>query len=113
RLFAYAAELEADEGILSVSICLGFPYADVPEMGMAVLVIEDRGKGAGALVAKRLEEFILADKSRFNGIKKDVLAILPELDTWESPILLLDMGDNIGGGAPGNSVSLLNALEQH
>lgn len=112
-LFVYAAELESLVGVLSVSVCIGFPYSDVPEMGTSVLVIEERGTGAGPLVAERLRKFILSDKSRFNGLKKDVVTVISEMDVWETPILFLDMGDNIGGGAPGNLVGLLEAFEQH
>ena len=59
------------------------------------------------------QSHILGKKELFNGLKNDFTAVLPQLDKAARPVLLLDMGDNIGGGSPGSSTVLLEALEAH
>ena len=41
ELYAFADRLRKKDGILSLSILQGFPYADVPEMGSSLLAISD------------------------------------------------------------------------
>lgn len=107
-LQAARAEEEAP-GILSVSIAEGYPYADVPEIGMSVVVVTDGDEGLAHAVADRLAQRVWASRGEF-----DVTAPGPEeamalIDGLEQPVLLLDVGDNIGAGSPGDSVELLHA----
>ena len=51
--------LEGKDGVLSVSIVHGFPYADVPEIGAEILVVTDGDKAkADALATELGEEFV-------------------------------------------------------
>lgn len=111
-LYDYARELERRPGILSVGICLGFPYADVPEMGSSVMVVSDRNRPAALQVADELEAYVRGHHHQFSGPKLPITEVFQSLPSSERPILLLDMGDNVGGGAPGNSLALLKALEE-
>ncbi len=112
-IYAFAHKLSQQEGILSVSILLGFPYADVREMGSSVIVVSDNKKDLALSVGKQLETYILDHKEHFVGSKRDISFSLSLLKDSKKPVLMLDMGDNIGGGAPGNSAFLLDALEQY
>jgi microcystin degradation protein MlrC len=109
-LLNLAKEIATREHILSTSIVLGFPYADVKEMGSSVIVISnDETAGKEALLD--LENYIISNKELFNGVKEDISQLLGSLDECKKPVLLLDMGDNVGGGGPGDSTYLLDALE--
>lgn len=110
-LLELSKEICKNERILSVSILLGFPYADVPEMGSSLIVISDGDKEAGESAIALIKNYMLSNKESFNGIKKDTLKIINNINENEKPVLLLDMGDNVGGGAPGNSIFLLDQLE--
>lgn len=110
-IYAYACKLSSLPTVCSISVLLGFPYADVPEMGSSLLVITDGGVENGHDVGMRLKEFIVSRRYQLVGTKTDIAAALKEIRAAEKPVLLLDMGDNIGGGSPGNSVLLLQALE--
>lgn len=112
-LYDYTRQLSRQEGILSVSIVLGFPYADVREMGTSVIIVSDDNEDLALSVGKQLESYIIRNKEGFNGNKKDISSVLPLLADSKKPVLMLDMGDNVGGGAPGNSTFLLEALEQY
>lgn len=111
-LYEEAAALMQRENVLSVSIVLGFPYADVPEMGTSFLVVTDDDQSAGMAAAQRLETLLVAHRYAFVGKLETLDAQLVEMHLAEKPILWLDMGDNVGGGSLGDSVVLLKALER-
>ncbi|MCE6993138.1 M81 family metallopeptidase [Dyadobacter sp. CY323] len=111
-LYALADELSKMEGILSISILLGFPYADVQEMGTSLIVVSDNHADLATRIGKQLESYILDNRDLFIGIKNDIPATIDMIGQKEKPVLLLDMGDNIGGGSPGNNICLLEGLEE-
>lgn len=102
-----------ERGVLSVTVAEGYPYADVPEMGMAVVVVTDSDALAAARHASRLAERVWAHREQF-----EASAVSPEValryaaEAAEGPVLLLDIGDNIGAGSPGDSVTLLHAARR-
>ena len=112
ELYALAAQLTANAPFLSVSILLGFPYADVAEMGSAVIVVTDDDAERAAEVAHQLSEYLLSHKVQFVGEKISVEEAVRQAAEAQKPVLLLDMGDNVGGGSPGDSTFLLEALER-
>lgn len=111
-LYAMVEELRNNDAILSISINLGFPYADVREMGSSVIIITNDQPESAQQTARHIKKYIVDHQEDFRGIKKDVNAIIASLGSYEKPALMLDMGDNIGGGAPGNSTVLLDAMEK-
>ena len=110
NIYELANKLSDEKEILSVSILLGFPYADVQEMGTSLLVIANNDPGAAAFVCNQLSAYIINKKSEFNGNKNNIDIVLPLIPNSQKPVLLLDMGDNIGAGSPGNSTFLMRAL---
>ncbi|WP_166354905.1 M81 family metallopeptidase [Phytoactinopolyspora limicola] len=109
-LLADARALMATPGVLSATVAEGYPYADVPEMGMSVVVVTNNDPAAAQQHARHLANRVWSHRARF-----DVAAPSPDAAIAEAqaaahtPTLLLDVGDNIGGGSPGDSVVLLNA----
>lgn len=98
-------------GVLSASLFLGFPYADVPEMGTAFAVVTD-GDAAGADRAGELADGLWADRETLRGTTLDVAAGVDRAETLEPPVLLLDMGDNVGGGSPADGTWLAHELHR-
>lgn len=111
-LYAFAEECKKEGNILSISIQLGFPYADVEEMGTSVIVVSDGDPDLAMEIAQKIENYILDRKQSFVGEMLDVTAVIPKIEKSEKPVLLLDMGDNIGGGGPGNNICIMEALEK-
>ena len=112
ELLSLADAVRQQENILSTSVILGFPYADVNEMGSSIIVVADGEKDAGQTGLSMLVEHVIRNREKFNGIKQDITELVDSIDALEKPILLLDMGDNVGGGAPGDSIYLLDQLEE-
>lgn len=111
-LYSYAAQLSSEEGIISLSIQHGFPYADVEEMGTSIIAISDGDDENAKCAAKKLRDYILKNRETFVGHKNDIASSLLMIQKSEKPVLLLDMGDNVGGGGPANNCCLLEALEE-
>ena len=111
ELYQLAEELSKKAGVLSVSIILGFPYADVPDMASSFIVVTDNDQPLADKVLKELEDYFEKNHRDFNGKKTSVDEAMEKIEGLEKPVLLLDMGDNVGGGSPGDSTFLLHALE--
>ncbi|MGV3556559.1 M81 family metallopeptidase [Larkinella arboricola] len=109
-LYKRAGELASKPGILSLSILLGFPYADVPEMGTSLLVVSDDRTDLATEVGQQLESYLIENRKDFVGARNDVFQALAIAERSPKPVLLLDMGDNIGGGSPGNNICILEGL---
>nr|MBI1232290.1 microcystin degradation protein MlrC [Cytophagales bacterium] len=110
-LYKLADEIAQDPKILSVSIVLGFPYADVAEMGTSFIVIADSDLPKAEALSKRLKDYIEINHTLFSGDKIGLKELPEKLADSEYPVLLLDMGDNAGGGSPGDSTFLLSFME--
>lgn len=110
-LLAYSRELEAEDGVLDVSILEGFPYADVPFVGMSVLVTHRHGTEAATEVARRMAARIWQEREALQGSGVPIPEAVAQAAASErQPVLLLDVGDNIGGGGPADSTALLAEL---
>jgi microcystin degradation protein MlrC len=103
--------LEGKGGVLSISVAHGFPWADVPAVGTRVLVVTDGDKADGAALAASLGRELreLRDRSEAPWMPLDA-ALDQALAQPEGPIVLADMADNAGGGAPSDSTFVLRAM---
>lgn len=96
--------------VLAVSVFLGFPYADVPQMGAAVCVMTDNDPDLALKYANQLSQAWLERKNEFNPKLRTVAESVTGMINLPSPICALDMGDNVGGGSPGDSTILVHEL---
>jgi len=111
-LEARAREIEAaDPAVLAVNVFGGFSFADIPEAGVSFTLstVGDTAKARAYL--DELSALALAMKEIGNRLDmplEEALRRLPE--SGEGPILLVEPADNIGGGGPGDTTALLQAL---
>lgn len=99
-------EVRAKPGVLSASVTLGFPYADVPEMGSAFVVVTDNDPALAQAEADALEAWLVENRGKFRGVLISPEEALAMVEDAPKPVGLLDMGDNMGGGAPSDSTVL-------
>jgi microcystin degradation protein MlrC len=106
-----ARALEEKPGVLAVSVLPGFAYADVPQMGPAVLVVTD-GDGDGAQrEAERLGRMIWERRIDMNRVLPGAAeALAAALQAREKPVVLVDTGDNVGGGSAADGTTILHEL---
>lgn len=99
--------------VLSTSLFLGFPYADVPEMGSAFAVVADDDFPEALSLADKFARVIWERREEFLPSLIDVpQAVQSAIESAEKPVLLLDMGDNVGGGSAGDGTVLAEELRQ-
>lgn len=112
-LMAAAAALRGTRGMLSVSLIQGFPYADVPHMGMSCLAVHDGDQAEARAAAESLASVVWASREdlQARGLTVDEALDIVERDP-KGPVVMLDVGDNIGGGAPGDSTLILTAARK-
>ena len=98
-------------GVLSVSPVLGFPYADVPEMGAAVIVVTDGDRPAAERHAAELARFWW-DRRRTSSTPRPRRRprSSPQAAGLDGPVCILDTGDNVGGGSPADGTVLAHEL---
>lgn len=113
ELVARAAAFGEQEHVLSVSVVEGFPYADVAEMGMSFIAVTD----GDAALAERIVTDLAAEAWRLRsesvGVGVDVdAALVRAAASADRPVVLLDVGDNVGGGSPADSTHVLAAAQR-
>ena len=99
--------MEGKDGVLSVSLSHCFPWADVADIGAKTIVITDGNQAqAGALAESLGKEFFgLRHKIAPKFLLLDE-ALDQALAMEGGPIVIADVADNAGGGAPGDNTSL-------
>jgi microcystin degradation protein MlrC len=108
-MLSLKAELEVVRdlpGVLSASVALGFPYADIEDMGSAFVVVTDDEPELAQTQADRLAKWLLDNRERFRGEMISAEEAMARIEAAPKPVGLLDMGDNMGGGSPSDSTVL-------
>jgi microcystin degradation protein MlrC len=111
-IYEYADLMLEEPGVLSNSLILGFPYADVAEMGACAIVVTDGNFARAASLVSDLQKFWWDRRAEFVGRLISIEDALNQAAKLDGPITLLDMGDNVGGGSPGDGTLLAHALEK-
>ncbi|QDU18180.1 M81 family metallopeptidase [Urbifossiella limnaea] len=110
-LMRMAREAERAPQVLSVSVMAGFPYADVPEMGPSVIVVADGDRAKAKAVADELAAAMWNVREQLNvPCPTPAEAVARAVASQQHPVLLVDLGDNIGGGSAGDGTVLLAEL---
>jgi len=110
-LFDRAFEMERTGEALTVTVAGGFPYADIPDAGVGFLVTTDNDSAKAQALATELA--VLAWSLREGMIVTNTpvdQAVAEAIAFPEGPVMLVDVGDNIGGGTPGDGAVLLREL---
>lgn len=112
ELCELVGRLRERPGMLSVSLVLGFPYGDVPEMGSAAIAVADGDRRLAVGVAEELGRRMWDLRGGLVGQLISPAEAAEEASRSLGTVCLLDMGDNVGGGAPGDGTVLLHELRR-
>lgn len=110
-----AMAAEAAGRVLNASVFGGFPLADIPYVGLSVVLVVDRNRQAEgralldelcAMAWERREDFIFP-------IEPPAESIARAKQLPDGPVVLVDHGDNCGAGGPTDVMAVLReALRQ-
>ncbi len=103
--------VRSQPGILGATLMLGFPYADVAEMGSAILVVADNNLALAEQTAIELARDLWELREPLAGSFISVPDAVCEAALMDGPVCMLDMGDNVGGGSPADGTWI--AIELH
>jgi microcystin degradation protein MlrC len=112
RPFMEAARaLEQQPGILAASLLPGFAYADVPQMGPSIVIVSDGDPDLARRSADRLAEELWQAREQFAVPLPDAAtAVAQALRADKRPVVLVDTGDNVGGGSAADGTTILREL---
>ncbi len=105
---------ETERGVLAVSLCAGFPWADIPEVGPSVTVTGDGQNPRFQAIAEELLEDVWKtrrEKSVQEVSLEEAMAEARRSSAGEGkPLVLADYSDNPGSGGYGDGITLLRAM---
>jgi microcystin degradation protein MlrC len=105
-----AEQIARRHRLLSHTVFHGFGYADVPQMGSSVLTVADGDQAAADAAALEIGAALWRRREGMAGEALDVATAFDRVaaeSAGDGAIVLLDVGDNVGGGSPGDSTVLL------
>lgn len=109
-LYALLPAVERESGVLSASIAQGYAWGDVPTLGMSVLVTHESSSSIALGLARNVAESVWSARGAITRrVAVSPAEAFPLARGGPGPVLMLDVGDNIGGGGPGDSTVLLHA----
>jgi microcystin degradation protein MlrC len=97
--------------ILAVSVPGGYQWADVPYVGPSAVVVTDGDPGLAQREAQRLADMVYALRDHLPFDAPDTAtAVSNAMRADAFPVVIMDTGDNIGGGSVGDSTFFLAEL---
>lgn len=106
-----AKRLESQDNILVTNAAAGYPYADVYEVGPSFVVVTDNDMQIAQKEADRLSDMLWDEHKKLTLNLPDAEnAVKRVIESDKYPVILVEMGDNIGGGSPGDSTFILSEL---
>lgn len=112
RLCELAESLRHECGVLSVSVLLGFPYADVEEMGSSFVVVTNGDAELANSAAEELASYLVTHRDEYLPKVISPQAALDKASAVKDRVCLLDTGDNVGGGAPGDGTTIAHIVHE-
>jgi microcystin degradation protein MlrC len=110
-----ADDVRRAAGCISASVFGGFQWADVPHHGISVVTVSEKGDPdtvrAGEAIARKAWDLRHSFRTDLVSVED---AVRQANEPGPTPVVLVDTGDNVGGGAPGDgTIVLKELLEQH
>ncbi len=110
-LMQFAEDLRQLPRVLSASFVMGFPYADVSDMGSSAIVVTDGDLPLADHCAMQLAGAMWESRAHVEE-RNDVQHAIDRALEAPGPVCLLDMGDNVGGGSPADGTWIARALHE-
>jgi microcystin degradation protein MlrC len=103
--------LEQNPRILAATVSGGYQYADTPAMGVSALVVTDNDPDLARRESERLGAMLWATRDRLKlNLPGPADAVKQAMAADRAPVVLVEMGDNIGGGSAGDATFMLAEL---
>ena len=108
---ARAAEIKADDKVISIAVMAGFAYADTPFTGPSIIATTDNQPQLAQNYAKELSDLLYRHRQSAQPTFLQSAAAVAEAQRFTGgPVILVDSADNIGGGTTGDGADALAAM---
>jgi len=106
-----AFEMEDIGGVETITVAAGFPWSDFEDVGLSIIVTTNDDQGLADRCADELSGLVWGLRRDFLVKPTPVREALEKVKAAEEgPIVLADIGDNPGGGAPCDGTVVLKAV---
>lgn len=109
-LLALAHEMEERPGIANVTLAMGFPFADIHDAGVSVLVTANDDRALAEATADEMAQAVWDRRDDFTVHLTPVPEAVQYARTHEGLTVLADGSDNPGGGGPCDGTVVLQHL---
>lgn len=102
---------EREPGMIDCAFFHGFPYTDIPELGVTVVAVANHDEELAKRAAESVAELIWKKREEFEPhvlSPQEGLALAKQAAAF--PVVLNETSDNPGGGTPGDGTYLLRAM---
>lgn len=104
---------EAEPGMIDCAFFHGFPYTDIPELGVTVIAVANNDANLAKQAAESVANLIWEKRDEFAPqvlTPEEGLALAKAATQF--PVVINETSDNPGGGTPGDGTYLLRAMLQ-
>jgi len=102
--------LESQDGMLTATVAMGFPFADVHCMGVSVIAVADEDLELAEAVADQLAQMLWDLKEQLQPNLVTIEDAMQQSRETDGLVIFADGSDNPGGGAPCDGTVALEAL---
>ena len=100
--------LETERGVVTATLSMGFPFADITDAGVSILVTTNGDMALAETYADQFASYIWEMRTQFTfNLHTVESAIEIANQTDGKPIVLADGADNPGGGGPCDGTTIL------
>ncbi len=110
------AQMERMPGIINLTVMGGYGYADTPDSCMSVVVTAERDPDLAVRVARELAQKVWDQRQAILNVRPIVSideGVKAAIAHSESPIVLVDLGDDPGSACAADSPAVLESLLRH
>ncbi|MHB8508911.1 MAG: M81 family metallopeptidase [Candidatus Dormibacteria bacterium] len=104
-------EMERRPKVMDVTLFHGFPYTDIPDVGVFAIATTDGDPALARACARELASVVWERREEF--LQENLTpaqAIQRALAVEGNPVVINETSDNTGGGTPGDGTHLLRAM---
>jgi len=111
RLLKKVHDIEMHPGVLTATLSMGFPFADIHDAGVSILVTTDNNESLATAEAQDLADEVWQKRDQFEANLVSVKEVLRYVrQESKGLVVLADGSDNPGGGGPSDGTVILKAL---
>ena len=109
NIYNYINKISQNE-VASIDLAMGFPPADIPELGPVIVAYDQSQRVANDSVEKVFKKLLEAEPMYNDRLVSAEDAVAEAVKSINGPVVIADVQDNPGAGGTGDTTGLISAL---